>query len=582
VLACCALATPAPARAQGAKPLRKVELVRLLGSRALSKPAIAALVRRNCVTFRPTARDRADLRLAGADDAVFAAIDQCLRARAAAAQALPPVAAPAPAQPRRAPLRMETSGQVNALAGTEAEVVVQLYRGTVPQAGVALVLRGARGIPGGLSLDPVALTDQRGAATFHVLAGTTPGTYSLTLAVQNGAAVPGEIQFVTMPPAGARAEAPAPPPPPPPAPPRVPAVQFTEFSGAGQHGAPRTALPKPLFLEVRDETGKPITGEAVTFAITSGAVTPRVAASDSAGVIPVRVTLGERAGPVVITANVGSFIRTTTVYADPGPPHELVVERGDAPVVGGVVIRSRDTVVLRVVALDAYGNRTTLENFSATTSGRAVALRSAEARDSIGIMKLEPRRNGPSTIDVSASGLRVRAAVEVALPAAPGSPWAIGIRGGWLGANTPWLAVANLTGISGPEGSVFGRRALAGGVSVALGGEVGSLTLDRSIAGSVSATLLEGYARVEWALVPRGPVSPVVSLGGGGYRVKSSDDGQTVYHTNAFWSGGVGVDVELSPTVTAEARFERQWFRDTGFGHVGTLWPLEAGFRIGL
>jgi hypothetical protein len=173
-------------------------------------------------------------------------------------------------------------------------------------------------------------------------------------------------------------------------------------------------------------------------------------------------------------------------------------------------------------------------------------------------------------------------AVDVALPAAPGGPWAIGLRGGWLGANTPWLAVANLTGISGPEGSVFGRRALAGGFSVALGGEVGSLTLDRSTAGSVSATLLEGYARVEWAIVPRGPVSPVVSLGGGGYRVKSSDDGQTVYHTNVFWSGGVGVDVELSPTVTAEARFERQWFRDTGFGHVGTLWPLEAGLRIGL
>lgn len=475
---------------------------------------------------------------------------------------------------------METSGPVTALAGTEAEVVVQLYRGTVPQAGVALVLRGASSIPGGVALDPVALTDQRGAATFHVLAGTTPKTYSLTIAVQNGAAVPGEIQFVTVPPA--HAEAPTPPPPPP-APPHVAAVQFTQFShGAGQHGAPRGALAQPLLLEVRDDTGKPIAGEAVTFAITSGAVTPRVAASDSAGAIPVRVTLGEHAGPVVITANVGSFIRTATVYADPGPPHELVVERGDAPVVGGASIRSRDTVVLRVVALDAYGNRTTLENFSATTSGRAVALRSAEARDSIGIIKLEPRRNGAGTIDVSASGLRVGVAVDVALPAAPGGPWAIGFRGGWLGANTPWLAVANLTGISGPEGSVFGRRALASGFSVALGGEVGSLSLDRSTTGSVSATLLEGYLRVEWALVPRGPVSPVVSLGGGGYRVKSSDDGQTVYHTNVFWSGGVGFDIELSPTVTAEARFERHWLTDSGVGHVGTLWPLEAGFRIGL
>src|SRR2546429_2846787 len=35
-----------------------------------------ALVRRNCVTFRQSERDRADLRAAGADDALLAAIDR--------------------------------------------------------------------------------------------------------------------------------------------------------------------------------------------------------------------------------------------------------------------------------------------------------------------------------------------------------------------------------------------------------------------------------------------------------------------------------------------------------------------------
>ena len=89
-----------PARAQGTQPLRKAELVRLLATRALSKPAVAALVRRNCVTFQPTAHDRTDLRAAGADDAVFSAIDQCLRARLARAA---PAPAPAPAPPRPPP-----------------------------------------------------------------------------------------------------------------------------------------------------------------------------------------------------------------------------------------------------------------------------------------------------------------------------------------------------------------------------------------------------------------------------------------------------------------------------------------------
>src|SRR2546422_1358051 len=74
-----------PAGAQGTQPMRKAELVRMLARRALSKPEIATLVRRNCVTFQPTAHDRAELRAAGADDAVLAAIDQCLRARLARA-----------------------------------------------------------------------------------------------------------------------------------------------------------------------------------------------------------------------------------------------------------------------------------------------------------------------------------------------------------------------------------------------------------------------------------------------------------------------------------------------------------------
>src|SRR5437016_10894290 len=59
-----------PAGAQSTQPLRKAELVRMLARRALSKPQIATLVRRNCVTFQPTAHDRAELRAAGADDEI--------------------------------------------------------------------------------------------------------------------------------------------------------------------------------------------------------------------------------------------------------------------------------------------------------------------------------------------------------------------------------------------------------------------------------------------------------------------------------------------------------------------------------
>src|SRR5207253_3391855 len=95
-----------PASAQGTQPLRKAELVRMLARRALSKPQIATLVRRNCVTCRPAAHDRAELRAAVADDGVLAAIGQCLRARLARAAPPPrprPVA-PAPARPAPSPV----------------------------------------------------------------------------------------------------------------------------------------------------------------------------------------------------------------------------------------------------------------------------------------------------------------------------------------------------------------------------------------------------------------------------------------------------------------------------------------------
>src|SRR5207302_9788642 len=118
---------------QGTPPLRKSELVRLLATKARPLAEVVALVRRSCVTFHPSARDRADLRAAGADDAVLGAIDQCLRARALAARPTP--AAPAeptpvarPPRPPVAPLRVIVSQQIAAPAGTAADVPVQLYR----------------------------------------------------------------------------------------------------------------------------------------------------------------------------------------------------------------------------------------------------------------------------------------------------------------------------------------------------------------------------------------------------------------------------------------------------------------------
>jgi len=574
---------------QGAQPLRKAELVRLLATKARSKTEVAALVRRSCVTFQPSERDRADLRAAGADDAVLAAIDQCLRAHAAARPSAPPTAAPpaaaapapaaappparAPTQPLVAPLRVVVSQQIAAPAGGAADVAVQLYRGTDPQPGVELLLRGASVIPGGATQDPVAITDWRGIATFRVLAGTAPGTYRLTVAMPNGPPLgpTTRIDFITTPIF-------VPPPPPKP----VVSEGLTRFTqGTELHGTAGAALAVPLVLEVRDTTGAPFVGELVTFTATGGAVDPGVATTDRSGTLRVRVTLGERAGPVVVTAKVGPLSRTATVYADPGLARELVLERGSAPLVGQLSLASRDTVVVRVSARDAHGNRTALEEFAATTTGRAIELRSTVMADSAAVVTLAPRRSGTGELELSGSGVRTRVSVTVALIGVQGGAWAIGARSAWLGSNDPWIALPNLTGMSGADWSVFGRRTLVGGLSLALGGAGGSLSAERTT-GNVSLTLVEGYGRAELALAPRGAVSPVLALGGGVYRLKSADGGQTVFHTSTFWSGGGGLDVAVSPSVTLELRVERHWMWDTDLGHVATLWPLAAGVRAGL
>jgi len=73
---------------QGA-PLRKSDLVRLLSGAMMSSSELAQLVSRNCLTFSPTERDKSDLRLLGADSAMWIAVNACAR-RAAAKRAEPP------------------------------------------------------------------------------------------------------------------------------------------------------------------------------------------------------------------------------------------------------------------------------------------------------------------------------------------------------------------------------------------------------------------------------------------------------------------------------------------------------------
>jgi hypothetical protein len=128
-----------PARPQDLtrKPLRKTDLVRLLSTPTVATGELAAMIRRTCLTFTPTVRDRADLIALGADSSVLREIAACAHRRAppptpaglapatagsapAGTAARAPISLPAPA-PAPAHLRSPTSVQLAALVpGTPA------------------------------------------------------------------------------------------------------------------------------------------------------------------------------------------------------------------------------------------------------------------------------------------------------------------------------------------------------------------------------------------------------------------------------------------------------------------------------
>src|SRR5260370_25541820 len=92
---------------QGAAPLRKSDLVRLLSGSAMSSAELAQFVGRNCLTFEPTERDRTDFRRLGADRALLDAVDHCARRTTLIPVVAPPhpVRVPVAARPPRPPVR---------------------------------------------------------------------------------------------------------------------------------------------------------------------------------------------------------------------------------------------------------------------------------------------------------------------------------------------------------------------------------------------------------------------------------------------------------------------------------------------
>lgn len=173
---------------QGAAPLRKSDLVRLLSGSVMSQQEIAQLVSRNCLTFAPTERDRSDFRRLGAEAVVLTALDGCARRTTrpplASAPVLPRPSRPAPSPVSGPPPRVRVSpdrtgfvagGGQSGPAGTKlprALVFEVRDSAGAPLAGQAVAFTGINA-----RIDPPTVpTDGEGRARVSVMLGERTGS----------------------------------------------------------------------------------------------------------------------------------------------------------------------------------------------------------------------------------------------------------------------------------------------------------------------------------------------------------------------------------------------------------------------
>lgn len=432
--------------AQGTEPLRKTDLIRFLTGNTMTLPQVVDRVRRSCVSFTPTARDRQDIVDLGGDTTLLRAIDTCVRNRVVtpaatkAPTARPPVRpvarpaaaprpdttpkpAPAPPPPPRL-LAVPLSSRVSVPAGGAVNVGVALKRGTEAVSGIRLVLLGSARFTGG-DQDADAVTDERGIAQFRFTVGTTTGTTRLAIMALGGDTLdaPAGLEF-TVTPAAAPVSAPPPARPQPSGSPSgpdrptgVPAADHTGFiAGMNQRGAVGETAAQPLAYEVKDGTGRPLSGVGVTFAVTNGALIGTASnLTDSLGHARVRVRYGERAGvPTVVTGTIGDVSHDASLYPGPGAATQLVVLAGGNTLTGEMVVLSGRPTELRVYGRDKFGNVTPLGGLRvASGDERILRVTEVTSDSSGGSITLTAGKGGSTGVVIEGSGLRADFTAQV-------------------------------------------------------------------------------------------------------------------------------------------------------------------------
>jgi hypothetical protein len=280
---------------------------------------------------------------------------------------------------------------------------------------------------------------------------------------------------------------------------------------------------------------------------------------------------------------------------------KLVLEHNGQPITDWLVIQGvPDSLTLSIVPQDSLGNGVPVTGFEIQVwDERVFGVLGADVQASQVVVRLQPRRRGQTTIQIRMSGTRQWVLVELTetvLSISPGQPtppgaayapgmatWTAGGRVSFAALNYRFLQQGSFIGRFGFIAEGFYGRDFGTGLVVVGGLGYGFLSAD-SLTIPVTARLIEAYVRADYAFLRQHKVRPVVSAGGGGYRLRTGGNGSGIWNTSLFWTVGGGVDFTLGPKMNAEVRVTTQQLEEVTSsivnGHVGNLLVVAAGLRF--
>jgi hypothetical protein len=320
------------------------------------------------------------------------------------------------------------------------------------------------------------------------------------------------------------------------------------------------------------------------------------------GFTPIRSTTASR---VMVLTLLGCLFGGRVVAQEPATPlvraAKLVLSHNGQPITDWLVIQGvPDSLTLEIVPQDSLGNAVPITGFEIEVWDPLVfGVLGTEVQASQVVVRLQPRRRGQTTIQIRMSGTRQWVLVELtrtvlsispAQAAAPGAAYYPGraswTAGGRLSAALYSYTFLNQTAIDGKAGFIgegYIGRDFGSGLTLVFGLGFGVLSAD-SLGVSVNASLIESYFRADYAFLRQSKVRPVLSAGGGGYRIRTGGTNPGIWNTSLYWMVGGGADFTVSPKMNAEIRITTQQLEEVtsslANGHVGSLLVIGAGLRF--